>query len=175
MSQRRQRRLPMKRPTSVTLLGLMVLVQGLSFALFAGLSFSLVIPALYELYPPEIASEIPIHSSRYWLFTSTALVMGICCLVSSVGIFRLRPWAWIMALIVQGINLAAELLNYVNGHAFYFNMFASVIIVLYLNQRDIQRSFSVAQQRDDPDSMLTIEANNAAIMEAQREVVDRHL
>ena len=50
-------------------------------------------------------------------------------------------------------------------------MLVSVVIVLYLNQRDVQRSFSAAQHRSDPASTRTLEADRAAAAETQREVV----
>lgn len=161
----------MKRPFSITIIGVVILLQGVFFTAVAGFVLGNVSAVLFHWLPPDTINTLPTYSQRELLFVVVALVMGICCLVSSVGVLRLRSWAWLMAMIVQGINLAAELVSYLQGTVGYFNMLVSVIIVLYLNQRDVQRAFSVAQHRSDPASTRTAEADRAAVAEAQREVI----
>ena len=162
----------MKRPTSVTLLGILIFIQGLMFTVLSSLALLLFSTTLSESLPPDIASELPAVRLQDLLLAASALVMGGVGLVSSIGILRLRSWAWLMAMIAQGINLFAEMVNYTRGQANYISLVVSTIIVFYLNQRDVQIAFRVAHRREDPASVRTAEEDQAAIEEARRDVVE---
>lgn len=161
----------MKRPTSVTLLGILVFIQGLIFTVLSSVAL-LLSTNVSELLPPGIASELSAVRVQDLLVAASALIMGGVCLISSVGILRLRSWAWLMALIAQAINLFAEIINYTRGQANYMSLLVSTIIVFALNQRDVQIAFRVAHRREDPASMHTAEEDQAAIAEARRDVVE---
>jgi hypothetical protein len=62
-------------------------------------------------------------------------------LIVSVGLWRLRRWAWIATMTWAGINMAQALWAYWIGEPQYTAMALSVVIVLYLNQRDVQLAF----------------------------------
>ncbi len=160
----------MKRPLSITIIGVLILCQGLVFTAVAGVTLPLISAIMFRWLPPGYVAELPNYTQRELLFVGAALVIGVCCLVSGVGVLRLRSWAWLMAMIVQGINLSSELVNYLRGHPVYFNMLVSVIIVLYLNQRDIQASMNAADYRRDPSSRITVEPDQAT-PEAQQKVI----
>lgn len=163
----------MKRPLSVTILGVFVLIHGSVFIAFAGASLGLFFAGMLEVMPPEVAAELPTVSLTGALLASATLVMGLVSLVSGVGILLLRQWAWLMAMIAQGINLAAELIDYTRGEANYLSMLASVIIVLYLNMRDIRRALSAAQHHIDPASVRTAQDDQTAVAEIERELVEQ--
>ncbi len=162
----------MKRPTSVTFLGVLVFIQGLIFTVLSSLALLLFSTRLSELLPPDIASELAAVRLQDLLLAASALVMGGVSLVSSIGILQLRSWAWLMAMIAQGINLFAEMVNYTRGQANYISLVVSTIIVFSLNQRDVQMAFRVAHRREDPASVRTAEEDQAAIEEARRDVVE---
>jgi hypothetical protein len=162
----------MKRPLSVTIIGAMVLAQGLAFGVLGSLATVVPLAAEAGLLPREVLTTLPHLPPREEIRAVGALMLGSFGLVSGIGLLRLRPWAWLMAMILQGINLANELFGYARGSAIYPNMALSVLIVLYLNARDIQRAFSVAQHRDDPVSRRTADEDQAATAEAQREVAE---
>jgi uncharacterized membrane protein (DUF2068 family) len=73
-------------------------------------------------------------------------VHGIFGIVSSIGLLRMRPWAWLMAMIVQGISMILYLADYIRGVPNYVGMIFAVFVVFYLNQRDIQLIFDVARR-----------------------------
>lgn len=157
----------MKRPRIATIVGVIVLIQGLIFTAFASLTLGLFGARLWGTLPPDVVAELPTVRLSAVLFAVTALVMGVVGLVSGVGILRLRSWAWLVAMIAQGINLVTELIDYSRGEANYLSMLISVIIVLYLNQRDVQQVFRVAQHRDDPMGAQAAAADLAAAEEVQ--------
>jgi hypothetical protein len=62
-------------------------------------------------------------------------------LIMSVGLWRLQRWAWVATMSWAGINMAQALWAYWIGEPQYAAMVLSVVIVLYLNQRDVQLAF----------------------------------
>ncbi len=162
----------MKRPLSVILVGALVLIQGLVFTAIWGLILSAFGTRYWGALPPKVVAELPDITLPELLLAVTNLVMGLVGLISGVGILRLRAWAGLMALIAQGMNLVAELVSYTRGEANYLNMLISVIIVFYLNQRDVRNAFSVAQHREDPESARSVEEEQAAIRQARRDMAE---
>lgn len=142
------------------------------FTVLSSLALLLFSTTLSESLPPDIAFELPAVRLPNLLLAASALVMGGVGLVSGIGILRLRSWAWLMAMIAQGINLLAEMVNYTRGQSSYISLVVSTIIVFSLNQRDVQIAFRVAHRREDPASVRTVEEDQAAIEEARRDVVE---
>ncbi len=138
----------MQRPRSATILGILVLGQGLIFIVVASLTLALLSPAVRETLAPLVGFALPTIRLSRILLAVAHLFLGIIGLVSGVSILQLRSWAWLMAMIAQGINLAAELYNYNQGQAQYVSMIFSVFIVFYLNQRDVQAVFQAVRHRE---------------------------
>jgi hypothetical protein len=59
----------------------------------------------------------------------------------SVGLWRLRYWAWSATMLWAGLNMVQALLSYYRGEPQFPSMALSVLIVLYLNQREVQFAF----------------------------------
>lgn len=137
----------MKRPRSVTIIGSLLLVQGVIFLSIAALLILIISTKRLDLLPPAMAEQFPPMPLRDLLFVATALVMGIFGVVSSIGLLRLRRWAWLMAMIVQGIGMIIGLIDYARGDPNYISMIFSVIVVFYLNQASIQEVFNVSRHQ----------------------------
>ena len=69
------------------------------------------------------------------------LALALLALVVSIGLFRLKPWAWLLAMSMEGLNLTSALTAYVVGHPEYVNMLLGIIIVMSLNQREVREAF----------------------------------
>lgn len=67
--------------------------------------------------------------------------VGAVGLIMSVGLWRLQRWAWVATMSWAGINMGQALWAYWIGEPQYSAMALSVVIVLYLNQRDVQLAF----------------------------------
>ena len=77
------------------------------------------------------------------------MLLGVATVVAAVGLLRLKRWAWILAMLIVGVGLAQDVWSYfAQGEATYPSMFLEVLIVFYLNQRDVQRAFGQRQVRD---------------------------
>jgi hypothetical protein len=62
-------------------------------------------------------------------------------LIVSYGLWRLRRWGWVATMLWAGANMVQALYGYFWAEPQYGAMALSVVIVLYLNQRDVQLAF----------------------------------
>jgi hypothetical protein len=62
----------------------------------------------------------------------------IASIIVVIGLVAQRRWAWILAIVSSGLILAIDLGWWYAGEPRYPSMFANVIAVFYLNQRDVR-------------------------------------
>ncbi|MCL6647413.1 MAG: hypothetical protein K6U89_03645 [Chloroflexi bacterium] len=62
------------------------------------------------------------------------------------GLLRLRPWAWTLAMVLQGVLLATALVQSYFGEDDYLTLAVGVFVVLCLNQREVRAAFAVGGQ-----------------------------
>jgi hypothetical protein len=67
--------------------------------------------------------------------------IGAVGLIVSVGLWRLQRWAWVATILWAGTNMGQALYGYIWAEPQFSAMVLSVVIVLYLNQRDVQLAF----------------------------------
>jgi hypothetical protein len=140
----------MKRPRSVTFIGVLLLVQGLILSIAPGVLIGLIIAERLDVLPINETVNVPAILQESTLSFFSTFVVGIFGLVSSIGLLRMRYWGWLMAMIVQGVAMTLKLIEYSRGQPDYVQMFVSVFIVFYLNQRHIRQFFDVARNPANP-------------------------
>jgi hypothetical protein len=118
-----------KRPFGVTIIALFQALSG------PATSFS-VLYGRFTLTVGREAVEIDLE----------AVAVVLLGWVIAVGLWRLKRWAWVAAMIWTGMALAVSLELYFRGHPNYLLMILHIIIVFYLNQRDVQRAFGEAPE-----------------------------
>ncbi len=62
-------------------------------------------------------------------------------LVIIFGLWRLERWAWLLLMIQVGSSILVDIWGYLHAQPTYLTMLLNVIIVFYLNQKDVQRVF----------------------------------
>jgi len=127
----------------VTVVGWLFLLQGAVLAAIgvAGLAAAWLVVSgegLRGLDLPATAGEAAAQA----LLLLITLGLGPLSLIVALGLFRIRPWAWLMAMALQGVSLATELGSYLIGEADYLAMAMSVLIVLSLNQQEVRVAFA---------------------------------
>lgn len=65
----------------------------------------------------------------------------IATLIVVAGLWAYRRWAWVATMVVVGLYLILGLWRYLQGNPDYFSMLLDVVIVFYMNQRDVQNAF----------------------------------
>ena len=61
--------------------------------------------------------------------------------LSVLGLLMLRRWGWVLTMILTGIGLSYAIWSYFQGSPHYIPMVIYLVIVFYLNQRDVQSAF----------------------------------
>jgi hypothetical protein len=68
-------------------------------------------------------------------------VFALLGAVIAFALLRLKSWAWMAAMELQGLGLIAALYAYLRGNPNYVGMLISIILVFYLNQQEIRAAF----------------------------------
>jgi hypothetical protein len=78
-------------------------------------------------------------------FYATLPPLGVLALVTATGFLGLRRWAWVMAMLVQGLSLLVALIFYFRYRPqdllIYGMMVYAIIMVLYLNYAEVPAVF----------------------------------
>lgn len=134
-----------RRPRSVTIIAWLHLVQSLVLLIFgvflfeASDGFTIRVITAIRLIPPAIFQNM-----------ASILVMVVLAVFGvfvAIALFRLRGWAWLAAMSLQGIGLLAALYGYITGRPNYVGMLSGILLVLYLNQYEVRIAFR--EQRED--------------------------
>lgn len=129
-----------RRPRAATVLGWLLIIQGvLALILFGGLLAVLFAVQTGSLVvePAELAN--PVGRGPVLLSVGASLA-GAFSLVSGVGLLRLQTWAWLLALITQGVVLSVALIEYWSGNRDYLTLTLSIAQVYLLNRSDVQQA-----------------------------------
>lgn len=157
----------MKRPPGVTILAVLIFLYGF---LVTGLSlFVLVLGVLH--YSGALQAELTVVLGRLSVIDVLQIAMqialGVFALVSGIGMLRLRPWSWLMAMLLLGCELAIQLGSYFQGHHAYLTLFITALLVFYLNQRPIREAFSIEPKSSALPTSIPIEpVSSASAVEA---------
>jgi hypothetical protein len=79
-----------------------------------------------------------------------AILSGIIWIAAGVGLWSLRPWAWMFGMIVAGLSLFEAFLWFLEYPGSGMGLGMSImplIIILYLNGRDVKAAFGLAEPK----------------------------
>jgi uncharacterized membrane protein len=65
----------------------------------------------------------------------------LAIIITMIGLWRLKRWAWYATMILFGIFLMWNILLYFDDDAVYLNLLAGIISVFYLNLHEVQAAF----------------------------------
>jgi uncharacterized membrane protein (DUF2068 family) len=91
--------------------------------------------------PEEVLERLPPLIAHPRMLQSVAAVVVALFLINAAGLWWLRRWAWQLTMIVTGASLLTGIIQYYRGNPAYLQMVTDLFIVLYLNQRNVQRCF----------------------------------
>ena len=134
-------------PRSVRILAWLQILQGLG-SLLVGLAFTLQGGAALGGVPaplPYLAVGDPLLAFERGV---SQLLLAYPILWVGFALFRLKPWAWLSTMTLQGVVLFVNLVSYFRGGANYLSMTVSILIVLYLNHAEVREAF---QSRPAPE------------------------
>ena len=79
-----------------------------------------------------------------------AIAGGVTWIAAAVGLWSLRPWAWMLAMVVAGMSLFGAFMYFLEypGTGLGLGMsIMPIIIILYLNGRDVKAAFGLVDPR----------------------------
>lgn len=125
------------RPRTVTLLGYFLILQGLGLICLAGIQTYRVEVNL-SLSWLEFVKNIPVILKIIGFFA-----LGFLGLFASIGFFRLWKYAWLSAMMLQGLCMTMALNLYFTEKPLYVYvlMIYCIIMVIYLNYSEVILAF----------------------------------
>ena len=78
---------------------------------------------------------------------AVSVVFGVVGIFIAIALLRLRSWAWVAAMAIQGFGLFAALIGYLRATPNYVGMVFGIFLVFYLNQGEIQVAFRSRQTK----------------------------
>lgn len=134
-----------QRPTGITILALVyILLAGLSllWSLFV-FGFGGMAATFGSLFGAENIATTGVNSV---VSGTLGIITAIVELVVAFGLWKLRPWAWLLAIIAVGLNVVGGVLGMFSGGFWTFccGLFGLIIpasILIYLFRPHVRRAF----------------------------------
>jgi hypothetical protein len=110
-------------------------------------------PNSFDLYETVLSYFIYLNISGWLPGVSPAqALLGALTILVAVrvviiaGFWYLKRWGWVLLMVQLGFFMLIDLYAYFSGAPHYFSMVNSVLVVFYLNQRDVQQAFQARRQ-----------------------------
>jgi hypothetical protein len=126
-----------QRPTTITILtGLLLAKAFVSAALAVGWAMGEA-PFLSTLGLPSLLVDARDSATVTTLLFAFAAVL----VVAAIGLFSGRRLGWLLAMLITGLFIAADIVTFDAGAAHHLWMLLNIATVFYLNQRDVRGAF----------------------------------
>jgi hypothetical protein len=136
-----------RRPRAVSFVATLLLVEALVVVLAGAAMAS---GELARMPAPAEAPEAafgPYIGILPGLGLATIIVVaGGGLALASVGLLRLREWAWTLAMALQGLGLANALYDAYLGQPSFVTLGVGSFVVLVLNQREVRQAFDLRHE-----------------------------
>jgi uncharacterized membrane protein len=123
---------PRRRPFGLYAILVLMSVQallGVTFFGLLGVGFAVAAADFWRALSPDL-----------WSLVEPLIVM-LAVAVVVVGLWRYRPWAWYGMMLLLAYWLASDLIAYFQDAASFVSMLLNVLMVFYLNQREVRDLF----------------------------------
>jgi hypothetical protein len=135
----------MQRPRSLAILVILQILQAaglLAYSIYMarvfGWGFHTREVQILQVAPFEVF-EVASSGTLY-------LILAVITLFLAGSLWMLKPWAWLASMTLQGFSLFAALYGYLRHHPNYISMALGILLVFYLNQRDVQAVFRRSEE-----------------------------
>lgn len=145
---RRSEGLAIRRPRSLTLVGILLVLYGLALMLVGGLFGALMLwPEDLQLDPANLRALLQQVGEIDLVLLGGQVLIGLIMLIGGIGLLQVRGWAWLMAIIGLGVHLLILLIDYWRREPIYWAMLFSGLLCFLLNLREIKQTLGLI---DDP-------------------------
>lgn len=130
----------MQRPTGVTILAVLAAIGGI-MGLFAAIGL-FGLGALAGVAGGFLAGGFAI----FWALVT--LVQSGISLTFAYGAWFLKPWAWMLGIVAEGLAILVAFINWIGGQSGFFSFLVSAaiagVIIYYLFTPEVKRAFGKA-------------------------------
>lgn len=130
---------------TVRVIALLLVLQAAALVFISGVY---LVRVNWNLELGDVMLSVPALESV--LLAGFLTPIGLFEVTTAVGVWLIRPAAWLHAMIVQGILLIFCLSSYVTGRGesfIFLLMLICIVLVLYLNANDVRLSFSSSRTK----------------------------
>lgn len=127
------------RPRSVTILAWLQIVQSLGLLGYGG--YLIITDGWGFVEDTDLLQFAPLALFDWMTSRVVLIILGALMFFVSIALFRLRSWAWLASMTLQGMGLFAGLIGYIYSRPNYFGMLLGTFIVLYLNRQEVKAAF----------------------------------
>ncbi len=103
-----------QRPTGVTILAVLCVIGGLLALLFGSL-FTFMGPTIAAQAAAADEAGAMVTGPMMMGFGVVSFIMGVLYLITAYGLFGLKPWAWMVAVVVQILALVSHVAGLLQG------------------------------------------------------------
>ncbi len=133
-----------QRPTGVTILAVLALIGGI-FGICGGGLGVLGGSFLSALGAQAGAGEATALGGMAVLSSIILLVIAVAEIGFGIGAWTLKPWAWMLGLILFGVNIVFALISLLAGWSAFSSVLVQVaisgVIIYYLMTPDVKKAF----------------------------------
>jgi hypothetical protein len=139
-----------KRPAIVTIIIVVFILETISAAVTA-LIYLAEVGAISAEVAEQVRVELSdVESPALNIRAIAAVFMLLVSLFTTIGLIRMRSWAWTAAMVLMGIRLAFGLGDYLFDSPAFDLLFFSVVLVFLLNQREVRKAFGIIKESRAP-------------------------
>ncbi len=138
-----------RRPLVVTMLVILFAINSLLMLILAMLY--LVETGLFsQAVAAQVLEQMGDTSGLFVVVRAIGVAaLAVLYPITTVGLYRLRPWAWRSGMIILGIQLAVGLALYLMESPVVPGLFLSVAAVFLLNQHSVRMVFGIVKENRD--------------------------
>ena len=133
-----------QRPMGVTILAILAFVGGI-LGICGGLSGIVGASFLGGLAASAGASNVTALGGMLVVYSIIAVAFAVADLVFGFGAWTLKPWAWMLGMVLFGLNIVYQLVAVIAGWSTLGGVLISVVIagviIYYLLTPEVKKAF----------------------------------
>ncbi len=136
-----------QRPTGITILAILAFIGGI-FGICGGLGGIVGGSFLGGIAASAGASNATALGGMVVVYSIVALIFAVADLVFGFGAWTLKPWAWMLGMVLFGLNILFNLVAVIAGWSSLTSVLISIVIggviIYYLLTPDVKKAFGRA-------------------------------
>ncbi len=136
-----------QRPMGITILAILAIVGGL-FLILGGCGVVAGGALIGAAGAQAGVGEVAAGGGLLTVYGIVLLVIAVADIVFGIGAWTLKPWAWMLGLVLQGINVVVAIVSIIAGWSTFgsqiIGLAINAVIIYYLMTPDVKKAFGRA-------------------------------